>query len=132
MDFKKAFSNIGKINYPETGMSNIENFDFRDPDKVTTQILGFLTEQSETAEKQFTTSRNLILATIVIMILQIGYAVWTNSESNSKQNNLTTIIELQSKQSETISRMSLNLLDLQNQVQTLEQENELLIQKLKK
>ena len=132
MDFKKAFSNIGKIKYPETSMSNIGNLDLRDPDKVTIEILGFLTIQSETAGKQFKTSRNLILATIIIMILQIAYAVWTSSESNLKQNNLTTIIELQSQQSETISRMSLNLLDLQSQVRTLEQENELLNQKLKK
>ena len=57
------------------------------------------------------------------MILQIGYAIWTNSESNTKQNSLTKIIDTQSKQSEVISRMSLNLLDLQNQVRTLEQEN---------
>ena len=114
-------------------LSEASTFDIaklRDPDKFTKRILGFLTAQSETAEKQFKTSRNLIIATIVIMLLQIGYAIWTNYESNSKQNNLKTIIELQSQQSEAISRMSLNLLDLQNQVQTLEQENALLNQKL--
>ena len=105
--------------------------EFRDPDLVSKEILGFLTSQSETAEKQFKTSRNLIIATIFIMILQIGYAIWTNSESNSRRNNLTKIIDTQSKQSETISRMSLNLLDLQSQVRTLEQENARLNQKLK-
>ena len=57
------------------------------------------------------------------MILQIGYAIWTNSQSNSIQNNLTKLIDIQSQQSEVISRMSLNLLDLQNQVQILEKEN---------
>jgi len=66
------------------------------------------------------------------MILQIGYAVWTNFESNSIQNNLTKIIDTQSQQSEVISRMSLNLLDLENQVQTLEQENARLNQELNK
>lgn len=87
------------------------------------EVLGFLEAQSSIAERQFKTSRNLIIATILIMILQIGYAVWTNSGSNSRQSNLTKIIETQSKQSESISNMSLNLLDLQNQVRILEQEN---------
>lgn len=108
--------NITPINYE--AFSNL-----KDPDEVTRQILEFLTEQSENAERQFKTSRNLIIATIFIMILQIGYAVWTNSESNSIQNNLIKVIDTQSQQSEVISRMSLNLLDLENQVQTLEQEN---------
>ena len=87
------------------------------------EVLRFLTDQSNIAERQFKTSRNLILATILIMIFQIGYAVWTNSESNSIQSNLTKIVDTQSKQSESVSRMSLNLLDLQNQVRILEQEN---------
>ena len=104
--------------------------DLRDPDEVTNNILTFLKEQSKNAERQFKTSRNLIIATIIIMILQIGYAVWTNSESNSRQNNLTKIIDTQSQQSEVISRMSLNLLDLENQVRTLEQENARLNQEL--
>ena len=104
--------------------------DLRDPDEVTNNILAFLNEQNENAEKQFKTSRNLIIATIVIMILQIGYAVWTNSESNTKQNNLTKIIETQSQQSQAISRMSLNLLDLESQVRILEQENVRLTQEL--
>ena len=66
------------------------------------------------------------------MFLQIGYAVWSNYETNSTQNNLKKIIDTQSQQSEGISRMSLSLLDLQNQVRTLEQENERLNQKLSK
>ena len=106
--------------------------DLRDPDEVTNNILTFLKEQSKTAERQFKTSRNLILATIIIMILQVGYAFWTNYESNSNRNNLTKIIDTQSQQSEVISRMSLNLLNLQNQVRTLEQENVLLKEKLNK
>lgn len=122
--------NIPKFDPPQI---NPEIFmDLRDPDEVTNNILTFLKEQSKNAEKQFNTSRNLILATIIIMILQIGYAVWTNSESNSRQNNLTKIIYTQSQQSEVISRMSLNLLDLENQVQTLEQQNARLNQKFNK
>lgn len=104
--------------------------DLRDPDKATNNILTFLQHQSVSAEKQFKTSRNLILATIIIMILQIGYAVWTNYESNSKQNNLTKIIDTQSQQSEVISRMSLSLLDLQNQLQALRLERVLTKEKL--
>ena len=61
------------------------------------------------------------------MSLQIFIAIITTNQSNYRQNNLTTIIETQAQQSEIISRMSLNLLDLQNQVQTLEQENESLL-----
>ena len=60
------------------------------------------------------------------MILQIGQTIWVNIETSSKQKSLNSIIEIQSKQSETISRMSLSLLDLQNQVLTLEKENKLL------
>lgn len=125
MDFKNLF-NIPKY---EPKMPNIE-LDLRDPDEVTNKILSFLQQQSRTAEIQFRTSRNLILATIVIMILQIGFAFWINYESNSKQNSLNKIIETQSQQSEVISRMSLNLLDLQNQAQTLEKENSRLKEKL--
>ncbi len=39
---------------------------------------------------------------------------------------------MQFQQSETISRMSLNLLNLEKQVQVLKQENKLLINDLKK
>jgi hypothetical protein len=104
----------------------------RDPDETTKKILSFLSEQSQIANRNFKTSRNLILVTIIIMFLQIGYAVWSNYETNSTQNNLKKIIDTQSQQSEGISRMSLSLLDLQNQVRTLEQENERLNQKLSK
>lgn len=108
---------------------NIPDFDFKDPDEVTSKILVFLNEQSENAKKQFIVSRNLIIVTIVIMILQICYAFWINYESNSKQNNLTKIVDTQSRQSEIISRMSLSLLDVQHQVLTLEKENARLSQK---
>ncbi|KAF9657665.1 MULTISPECIES: hypothetical protein [Tenacibaculum] len=104
----------------------------RDPDEVTNNILTFLREQSKNAERQFKTSRNLIIATIAIMILQIFITGFSISISNSEQNNLTEIIDTQSKQSEVISRMSLSLLDLGNQVRTLKQENARLNQKLSK
>jgi len=113
------------INIPRFETPKIETpkFKFKDPDSITKEILLFLQKASDIANKQFNTSKNLILTTIVIMILQIGYAVWTNYESNSKQSNLSKIIEMQSKQSETISQMSLSLLDLQNQVRILEKQN---------
>jgi hypothetical protein len=120
MDLKNLL-NLPKFETPQINPEIV--MDLRDPDKSTNNILNFLKEQSKSAERQFKTSRNLILATIVIMILQIGYAVWTNHESNSKQNSLTKIIDTQSMQSEVISHMSLSLLDLRIQVQTLGLEN---------
>ena len=122
--------NIPKFDPPQINSEIL--MDLRDPDEVTNNILTFLREQSSNAEKQFKTSRNLIIATIVIMILQIVISGVSIVLSNSEQNNLTKIIDTQSQQSEVISNMSLNLLDLQNQVQALEQENALLNQELNK
>ncbi len=113
--------NIPKFELPQI---NPEIFkDLRDPDEVTNNILSFLKEQGKMADRQFKTSRNLILATILIMIVQIGLAFWSNSELNSKQRSLNQLIETQSQQSETVSEMALSLVDLQNQVQLLEKEN---------
>ncbi len=128
MNMENPFKNLGfNINIPKNEMPK-PNLDFilenmRDPDETTKKILDFLSEQSRIAEKQFKTSRNLIFSTIIIMLLQIFISIYSFIQTDDKQNNLNTIIELQSKQSETISRMSLSLLDLENQVQTLEQEN---------
>ena len=123
--------NIPKYEMPKPNLDFILE-DMRDPDETTKKILSFLSEQSQIANRNFKTSKKLILVTIIIMFLQIGYAVWSNYETNSTQNNLKKIIDTQSQQSEGISRMSLSLLDLQNQVRTLEQENERLNQKLSK
>ena len=121
-------SSIGNIfKHSEVKIPDFNVLEFNDPHEVTNKILTFLQSQSEIAERQFKTSRNLIIATIIIMSLQIFIAIITTNQSNYRQNNLTTIIETQAQQSEIISRMSLNLLDLQNQVQTLEQENESLL-----
>nr|BFF37761.1 hypothetical protein BACT7_26230 [Tenacibaculum mesophilum]BFF41183.1 hypothetical protein BACY1_29880 [Tenacibaculum mesophilum] len=122
--------NIPKFERPHVNPELYMNL--RDPDEVTNNILTFLREQSKNAERQFKTSRNLIIATIAIMILQIFIAGFSIAISNSEQNNLTEIIDTQSKQSEVISRMSLSLLDLGNQVRTLKQENARLNQKLSK
>ena len=109
--------------------ANNVDLEYLDPHEVTTKILSFLSNQSLISEKQFKTSKYLIISTIIIMIFQIGYAIWFNNKSNHKQSSLTKIIEIQSKQSETISRMSLNLLDLQNQVSILEKEKIKLLKK---
>ena len=127
MDFNNIF-NLPKFESPQI---NPEIYmDLRDPDKVTNNILDFLKEQSKNAEKQFKTSRNLIIATIIIMTFQIVIAGIDIAQSNSKQNTLIKIIDTQSQQSEIISRMSLSLLDLENQVRNLEQENERLNKKV--
>lgn len=98
--------------------------DLRDPDEVTNNILTFMQSQSNVAQRQFKISKNLIITTIFIMILQIVIAGFSIALSNSEQNNLTKIIETQLQQSEVISRMSLSLLDLQNQVKILEKEKQ--------
>ncbi len=111
--------NIPKFKSPQINHEIFLNL--HDLHEVTKQILGFLGEQSKTAERQFKTSRNLIIATIFIMLLQIVIAGIDIIHSNSAQYNVTKVIEIQSQQSEVISRMSMNLLDLENQVLTLEQ-----------
>ena len=88
------------------------------------KILLIIDQQSETSKNQYKTSKNLVIVTIIIMIVQIGYSVWTNSESKNRQSSLTKIIETQSTQSELISRMSLNLLYLENQVNELKKKND--------
>ena len=91
--------------------------------KKQSDLLDFSMQQGETADRQFKTSRNLIRFSLFIMIVQIFIAGFDIYQSNLKGSSLTTIVEIQSQQSETISNMSLNLLDLQSQVRNLEQEN---------
>lgn len=125
---KSDTSKFGSSDIPSPGITSLEELS----DKQTTavnDVLVFLRAQSDTANKQFRTSRNLICSTIVIMILQIVIAGFSIGLSNSEQTNLTKIIETQSVQSETISQMSLHLLDLQAQVQTLEKEKQELLKK---
>jgi hypothetical protein len=69
MDLKNLL-NLPKFETPQINPKIV--MDLRDPNKSTNNILNFLKEQSKSAERQFKTFRNLILATIVIMILQIG------------------------------------------------------------
>jgi hypothetical protein len=127
--FSKFNFNPFKLTSMEMPKPNIEFMNIKDPDEVTNKILTFIQAQSNIAQRQFNVSRNLIVATIIIMMFQIVIAGVGILESNTKQNNLTTVIETQSKQSEIISQMSLNLLDLQSQVHTLEKENGLLLKK---
>jgi hypothetical protein len=122
LDFSKF--NIPKMEMPKM---NTDYINFRDPDEVTNSILSFMQTQSNIAQKQFKISRNLIIATIFIMILQVAFAFWFNRSNHNKQSELIELIQIQSKQTEAISQMSLSLLDLQNQVLTLEKENELLL-----
>jgi hypothetical protein len=126
MNFPKNIFNFSDKKMPTP---NMEHLDLRDPDKATNNILSFLQSQSEIAEKQFKISRNLIFATIIIMILQVCFAFWFNYSNHNKQSELIKLIEIQSKQTEAISQMSLSLLDLQNQVQNLEKQNEVLSKK---
>ncbi|MCK0137433.1 hypothetical protein [Arenibacter sp. S6351L] len=135
MNFNDFFNipkfDISKFDWPNMRPPELISMEELNEKQITAvnDVLDFLKEQSNIANRQFKTSRNLIWATIFIMILQIGYSYWSSRETNSKQSNLTKIIETQSVQSETISQMSLRLLDLQAQVQTLEKEKQELLKK---
>jgi hypothetical protein len=118
------------INKPEIYESIINDIEYIDPHEVTNKIYDFLKYQSDITYKQFKTSRNLIIATIIIMLIQISIASIDIFLSYSEQKDSTKLIETQSLQSEAISRMSLDLLDLQNRVQTLEKEKSELLLKL--
>jgi hypothetical protein len=96
------------------------------------ELLDFLILQNLNSEKQYKVSRNLIIVSIFLVLFQIFYSIYSENKPNKIQNELSRIVETQSKTSEAISNTSLNLLDLQNQVQILEKENAQLNLKLKK
>ena len=127
-DFKGSNPNI---NVGDNKLGALKELNDQQIDAVNS-VLSFLEAQSHIAERQFKTSRNLILATIVIMIFQIGLAIWTINTTNSDQSKMIKIIDSQTQQSEAISRMSITTLELQEQVQALQKENNRLISELKK
>ena len=85
--------------------------------------------QSKTSDMQYKVSFFLTIAAIIISLIPLAKDFIF--EKPNYNESIIRISETQSQQSETISNMSTYLLDLQNQVQTLEKENELLIEKLK-
>jgi uncharacterized membrane protein (DUF106 family) len=84
--------------------------------------------QSKTSDKQYKFSVFLTITAIIISFIPLIKEVVF--EKSNYTESIIRIIDTQSQQSETISNMSIYLLDLRNQVQALEKENELLIKKL--
>ena len=116
---------------------DIPKFDLLKPDeKLQVEIRDLINTQLKTAELQSKTSDiqykvSLFLTITAIIISLIPLIKDLFFEKTNYNESITRIIEMQSKQSETISNMSTYLLDLQNQVQTLEKENARLNLKLK-
>jgi hypothetical protein len=84
--------------------------------------------QSKTSDKQYRVSIFLTVTAIIISFIPLVKELIF--EKPNYTESITRIIDTQLQQSETISNMSIYLLDLRNQVQTLEKENEILIKKL--
>lgn len=90
------------------------------------EILEFLKDitvkQSKTSKIQFYSNLFLAITTVVIGIIAI-IPVFTDQNNNQYKNLYEHTITLEKKiieQDYTISQLSIRLLDLQNQVQTLE------------
>lgn len=105
--------------------------ELKDPEEATKNILYFLKSQSAIANRQFKTSRNLIIATILMMFLQIIISAVSINQTKEKNNTQERLTEMQLKQSKVISHMTLDLLDLQNQIKNLEDKNDSLLNILK-
>jgi len=86
--------------------------------------------QSKNSDKQYKVSVFLTITAIIISIIPLVKGVFFKEPNYNE--SIIQIIETQSKQSETISNISIYLLDLQNQVRTLEKENEQLKEKKEK
>jgi hypothetical protein len=86
--------------------------------------------QSKTSDKQYKFSVFLTITAIIISFIPLVKELMF--EKANYTESIIRIIDTQSQQSETISNMSIYLLNLQNQVRTLEKENKQLIKKLEK
>ena len=135
MDFKKKFSEINIL--PKMNI-NAPTFDLQSSEEKTQiEIRDLMNTQLKTAELQSKTSDvqykvSLFLTIAAIIISLIPLVKDLIFEKPNYNESIIRISETQSQQSETISNMTTYLLDLQNKVQSLEKENELLIEKLKK
>ena len=83
--------------------------------------------QSKTSDNQYKVSIFLTITAIFISLVPIATELLIEKPNYNK--SIIRLTESQSKLTEEVSNMSKNLLYLQNQVQTLEKENELLKQK---
>lgn len=103
---------------------------FKKPDLTPQEILTFLkensAEQSETAIRQFRTSKRLTYLVIGISIISIipivKELIWSN-QNKTLSEYILKIEEVNKQNTKVISELSIRLLDLQNQVQILEKQN---------
>jgi|TARA_R110001583_G_scaffold187768_1_gene349259 hypothetical protein len=158
-DFSKTiglsdFSKLNDLNslYEKPYESNIDLSDYLGPSpkeltnlqiEKQNEILDFLKlvtlKQSETSErqyksadKQFKTTTKLtrfIIFLTLISICFMGYDYFKKDNQQVLIEKISVLIDKESQNTEVISDMSIRLLSLQNQVQTLEKENKLLLKK---
>lgn len=111
---------------PKTFNIPTPDFELRDPDLVTKEILNFLKqttiEQSNTSRIQFRTNLLLTITTIVIGIIALTplFVNQNKTQNNIHNDQLSRLIELQEQNTKLISELSSNLHDLSRQVQILE------------
>ncbi len=84
--------------------------------------------QSKTSGKQYKASIFLTIAAIIISLVPLATQLLINKPNYNE--SIIRLTQAQSELTEKASDMSTYLLDLQNQVQTLEKENALLKEKL--
>lgn len=110
------------MNYPTFDLlsgsekTQIEIRDLIDSQLKTAEI------QSKTSDKQYKVSIFLTVAAIIISI--VPFAAELLVDKPNYNESIIRLTESQSKLTEKVSDMSTYLLEIQNQVQTLEKENE--------
>lgn len=121
--------NIGKTDFTPPVIPDLRHL-FKKPDLTPQEILTFLkensAEQSDTAIRQFRTSKRLTYLVIGISIISIipivKELIWSN-QNKTLSEYILKIEEVNKQNTKVISELSIRLLDLQNQVQTLEKQN---------
>lgn len=124
-----TLSEINNAVFAKPTMPDLRNL-LKKPDLTPQEILTFLKEnsakQSETAIQQFKTIKllSILSLTFVVISTLLGFKdIIFPTKNNNTTEQITRIIETQSLNTKVLSELSIRLLDLQNQVQTLEKQN---------
>lgn len=125
----KLPSQIDKTDFTSPAMPDLRNL-LKKPDLTPQEILTFLKDdsikQSETATRQFNTTKWLTYLIIGISIISITptlIELFSPNQNKILSEHILKIEEENRQNSKVISELSIRLLDLQNQVQTLEKQN---------
>lgn len=120
---------IDKTDFTSPVMPDLRHL-LKKPDLTPKEILTFLkensAEQSETAIRQFKTSKRLTYLVIfisAISIIPIVKELFLPNQNKILSEHILKIEEEDKQNLKVISELSIRLLDLQNQVQTLEKQN---------